>query len=67
MELQRIRTRDIATLAPVLKSDGGVIVEGFIPCEVVDRMNQEFDPFVDQARGRTTGSLLYGDPAQLLI
>ena len=46
-------------LAPVLKSDGGVIVEGFIPPAVIDRMNREFDPFVDRAQGRTTGSPLY--------
>jgi hypothetical protein len=59
MELQRMRTGDIAELAPVLESEGGVIVEGFIPPAVIDRMNREFDPFVDKARGRTTGSPLY--------
>ena len=55
MELQRIRTHDVGALAWALESDGGVIVEGFIPPAVIDRMNREFDPFVDRSRGRTTG------------
>ena len=56
MELQRIRTQDAGALAPALETDGGVIVEGFIPPAVINRMNREFDTFVDQARGRSTGS-----------
>ncbi len=59
MNLQRIKARDASELDPALASDGGVIVEGFMPPTAVARLNAELDPFVDRAKGRSTGSKLY--------